>query len=148
MKDVNCEWIMKEMFKVKRVNQIINSFKLFEPTKEFYNLLASGEQNDLENATNIIANHISLPNFPKVKYDWSLSISIDAIGQIKNSGTEISEITIPFSIVGKPYIIGATLAHEISHQLLALNNVYYKNLDENEKLTDFTSIAVGLGSRT
>jgi len=33
----------------------------------------------------------------------------------------------------------------MSHQILALNKMYYPNLDENEKLTDLASIAIGFG---
>jgi hypothetical protein len=145
MVKVNYSWINTELIKLERITSNIKPWSLFLPTNDIYEKLATGDTCELQNVVDLMSNHLKLSHIPIAKYDWSLKIPFHAIGQIKNSGTEVSVISIPFSSVGKPYAIGAILAHEMSHQILALSKMYYPNLDENEKLTDLASIAIGFG---
>lgn len=145
MADVDYSWVYKETINLESITSIINPWTLFSPTQEVYGKLASGDQRELQYVVDLLGNHFNLSRVPRVKYDWSLKIPVHAVGQIRNPGSEVSVIRIPFSSVGKPYTIGATLAHEMSHQILALNGKYYPDINENEKLTDLASIAVGFG---
>jgi hypothetical protein len=60
-------------------------------------------------------------------------------------GSAVSLIRVPFSCLGKPYLIGAVLPHEMTHQWLFLNGIGYDDESMNEKLTDLTSFGIGLG---
>lgn len=145
MAEADYLWVHEEMKNLERVVSIIDPWSLFAPTHEIYGKLASGNQYELQVVVDLLGRHLNLSRVPAAKYDWSLKIPLHAGGQIRNPGSEVSVIRIPFSSVGKPYAIGATLAHEMSHHLLALNEMYYPDVDENEKITDLTSIAVGFG---
>jgi hypothetical protein len=79
------------------------------------------------------------------RYEWGLKLSPQAIGDIKLPGSDLSLIRVPFTCLGKPYLIGAVLAHEMTHQWLFLNGISYDDEDMNEKLTDLTSFVIGLG---
>lgn len=44
-----------------------------------------------------------------------------------------------------PVSIGCILSHEVTHMYMALHNIEYSNVDENEIATDITSILLGFG---
>jgi hypothetical protein len=145
MEEIDYNWVQKEIIKLGQNNLFIESLSMLEPTDEIYGKLSCGDQYELQNVVNLMGEHLHLSNIPLVKYDWSLKIPIHAAGRIRNPGSDKSEIHIPFSIIGKPFALGATLAHEISHQLLNLNGISYPDVIENEKLTDLASIVLGFG---
>jgi hypothetical protein len=145
MDRLDYSWVQKEITNLEKAISFVGSWSMFAPTDEIYKKLSSGDQYDLQNVVNLMGKHLKLPIIPKAKYDWSLKIPLQATGQIKNPGSEKSQINIPFSIIGKTFAIGATLAHEISHQFLNLNDIFYPDLDKNEKLTDIVSIVLGFG---
>jgi hypothetical protein len=68
-----------------------------------------------------------------------------AAGRIHIKSADSSKIQIPLFYVGKPFALGAILAHELTHQLLALHGIWDKNEAENEQLTDAASFMAGLG---
>jgi len=121
---------------------------LFEPEISFYERLRSGEETDLQEAIQEICEYLSLPSIPSGCYEWGLNIPMHVAGQIRQPGTALSLIQIPLFYVGKPYLIGAILAHEVCHQLLALKGIWYDEVDENECLTDLACFASGLGKLT
>jgi hypothetical protein len=121
------------------------SWRLFRPTKEIYARLESGEETDLQDVTDMIGRHLNLLLVPQANYEWGLKLPSHAAGMIRAPGTKLSSIDIPFSCVGKPLLIGAILAHELSHQLLALNGIWHDDEEENERLTDLAAFATGLG---
>jgi hypothetical protein len=125
--------------------QARGAWSLFDPTTEFYAKLESGDEDDLEAATLETAGHISLREAPTVTYEWGLKMKPEAAGQIRMSKGRRSHIQIPLFYVGKPHALGAILAHELSHEFLAQIGVWHENLEENERLTDLASIAIGLG---
>jgi hypothetical protein len=145
MDELDYCWIKKEMINLKHIISAIEPWSMLASTDEIYGKLSSGDKHELQNLVNLMGKHLHLSNIPVVKYDWSLKIPIQAAGQIRNPGSDDSEIHIPFSIIGKPITIGATLAHEISHQFLNSKGISYPKVVENEKLTDLASILLGFG---
>jgi hypothetical protein len=47
-----------------------------------------------------------------------------------------------------PHILGATLAHELAHHFLVNKGIYYPDVAENERMTDFATVFLGLGKLT
>ena len=91
---------------------------LFEPTDAVYEKLGTGEDSDLEDVGILIGKHLCLTHIPLVRYEWGLKLSPQAVGQIKLQEVAVSTISVPFFCVGKRYLVGAVLAHEMSHQWL------------------------------
>jgi hypothetical protein len=122
-----------------------STWTVFEPTLTFYRRLESGDDNDLEMAADEIGRHLEILTLPYVTYEWGLKMKPEVAGQIKYGGGLRSQIQIPLYYVGKPDALGGILAHELTHEFLALQNIKSTNMDETEPLTDLTSIALGLG---
>ncbi len=120
-------------------------WSLFEPTPTFYSLLESGEEEDLRKAAASLALHIGIPPLQQVSYEWGMTMALSSAGRIFITPERDSNIQIPLFYVGKPVPLGAILAHELSHQLLAVNRIWLANEQENEELTDAASIIAGLG---
>lgn len=124
-----------------------SKWALFEPKKEFYEKLETGAEEDLADAEAEICAHWGLDTIPSVTYQWGITIDSDAAGQIlQKSGTmQNSHIDIPLFYVGKPYALGAIIAHELTHHLLYKERLVLQDNLKNEQFTDLASIAVGLG---
>jgi hypothetical protein len=121
------------------------NWKLFEPTDKFYSGLLSGEDSDLYEAAKTLAEHIDIPPLRSVSYEWGLVMPTSVAGRIHIHAATGSKIQIPLFYVGKPLPLGAILAHELSHQMLAIHGIWYEEETENEELTDAASIVAGLG---
>jgi hypothetical protein len=121
------------------------NWSLFEPSQDFYSRLTSGEDADLVAAAKAITDHIAIPPLLAVTYEWGLLMPASAAGRIHIKSVDSSKIQIPLFYVGKPFALGAILAHELTHQLLALHGIWDKNEAENEQLTDAASFMAGLG---
>lgn len=121
------------------------NWELFDPTQDFYSRLLSGEDSDLCHAVKILADHMGIPPLRSVSYEWGLLMPNTVAGRIHVISTAESRIQIPLFYVGKPHPLGAILAHELSHQMLAIHGIWSENEIENEQLTDAASIIVGLG---
>lgn len=126
---------------------VMQSWTLFDPTPEFYARLESGEEDDLEAASEQLACHLKLASPPSVVYEWGLRLDPKIAGQIqlKSEPQSRSHIRIPLFYVGKPEALGAILAHELSHQAIAQEQIVCASLEELESLTDLASLALGLG---
>jgi len=116
----------------------------FEPTEDIYRKLESGDESALQYVASSIAKHIGVTFIPTVKYDWGLKMEPEEAGQIR-SGSYLPYIQIPFFYVGKKYMLGGILAHEMTHALLYSRGISLEDSKENELLTDLTAVFVGLG---
>jgi hypothetical protein len=121
------------------------NWQLFDPIDNFYSNLLSGEDSDLYDAAKILAEHINITPLQSVSYEWGLMMPGSVAGRIHFHSATGSKIQIPLFYAGKPLPLAAILAHELSHQLLALNGIWLKDENENERLTDAASIVAGLG---
>lgn len=137
--------VQQELKNLEEVVSRIAPWSLLSPTQEIYDKLVSGDEHDLQAVVNLMAHHLKISRIPIAKYEWSLKIPAHAAGEIRNPGAEVSVIRIPFAFVGKAYAIGAILAHEMSHQFLAIAGIWYPDVGNNEKLTDLASLAIGFG---
>jgi hypothetical protein len=120
-------------------------WRLLEPTEEFYSKLLTGEDSDLLAAARAVTDHIGIPPLGSVSYEWGLVMPASIAGRIHLGFSADSKIQIPLSYVGKPLPLGAILAHELSHQMLASQGIWCAEEQENEELTDAASIVAGLG---
>jgi hypothetical protein len=121
------------------------NWTLFEPSDSFYSRLLSGEDSDLYEAAKALADHIEIPPLRSVSYEWGLTMPDSVAGRIHIHSATESRIQIPLYYVGKPLPLGAILAHELTHQLLAIHGIWCEEETENELLTDAASIVTGLG---
>jgi hypothetical protein len=112
----------------------------FEPTKEIYEKLESGDACELQYVTTEIARHLGIVPVPTAKYDWDLKMEPEFAGQIK-----VAYIQIPFFYVGKKYAVGRILAHEMSHAFLYSKGILLEDPKENEMFTDLITVFIGLG---
>lgn len=145
MAELDYAWVREELERLHSRWSQHKWWALFQPTSTVYGKLESGEDSDLQAVTNLIGQHLRLAQIPPAQYEWGLRMPLHVAGEIRSPGTVVSLIRIPFFYVGKPYAIGAILAHEMSHQLLALEGIWYPDEDKNERLTDLASFAAGLG---
>lgn len=122
-----------------------SNWNLFEPSEKFYSALLSGEDSDLYEAAKALAEHIDIPPLRSVSYEWGLVMPTSVAGRIHIHSATGSKIQIPLFYVGKPLPLGAILAHELTHQMLAIHGIWCEEESENEQLTDAASIVVGLG---
>ena len=118
---------------------------LFEPTPAFYAGLAEGDADALQSAAQAIAVWLGLGNCPAVSYEWGLFMAPTAAGDYRCAPVGRSAIRVPIASAGFPLALGAILAHELSHEILARNAIAPASIDELELLTDLTSIHQGLG---
>jgi hypothetical protein len=129
----------------KYFNQVMKSWRLFEPASQFYTKLESGEDQDLEAIAEELAVYLRLEPHPIVTYEWGLKFNPEVAGQIQLKSGLRSHIQIPLFYVGKPEALGAILAHELSHEVIAQEKITCESLDELENLTDLVSLVLGLG---
>lgn len=116
----------------------------FEPSNEIYQKLESGEDEDLQYVTEQIAIYLGLPNVPLAYYDLGIKMELDVAGQISGHDGFL-QIRIPLNYVGKKYSTGAILSHEMTHDYMFSKGFYFDDVQENEKMTDLTSLCIGLG---
>lgn len=121
------------------------AWALFAPVARFYALLETGEDHDLQSATDEVSRHLGLPTQPSVTYEWGLKMQPQVAGQIHLRSGQRSHIQIPLFYVGKPHALGGILAHELTHEFLACAGIACTGDEEGELLTDLASIARGLG---
>lgn len=143
---VDSHWVDQRLkFLSVHFSQVMQTWKLFEPTLLIYAGLESGEDEDLEAITTLLAGTLKLELHPSVTYEWGLRLDPDVAGQIRQKSGLRSHIQIPLFYVGKPEALGAILAHELTHEALAQEKLEGNNLEELELLTDLTSLVLGLG---
>jgi len=131
----------------------------FEPTPGFYGFISQGTTACLNEAIRMLADHIESRTAPVIEdwkgsqdplvtstYDWTKEKTPP--GMIRYLGPNHSRIEINITNKHSPYILGAILAHELTHHFLELKGIRYPDIDENERLTDLTTAYIGLGKLT
>ena len=108
MKQVDKKWVDNKM---RMLSSRLGIFKMnplefyFEPDKEIYKRLSSGEEKDLQYVSLKIASHLGITYIPTVRYDWGLKMGPEVAGQAKI--TNISrEIRIPLFLCGEKICTG------------------------------------------
>lgn len=135
-----------------------NSF-FFDPTPGFYGFIGQGTTEALNQAIKLLAEHIESKTAPIIEqwkgssnplvteeYDWSSNQ--EPPGLIRYGGPHHSRIEIAITNKHSPLIMGAILAHELTHHFLALKGISYPDEEENEQLTDLATTYLGLGKLT
>ena len=118
-------------------------WSLYEPTDAFYSMLAAGNEDDLANAVHQLAQHVGLSTSPSVIYEMGLAMHFHAAGDYQMWDSS-SLIRVPIMFVGKPFAVGAILAHELAHDWIAKNSLQI-DPEENEPVTDLMAFSFGLG---
>ena len=130
----------------------------FEPTPGFYGFICQGTTEALNQAMVLLANHIGSTSVPIIEewsgsqnplvaenYNWD---NTGPAGLIKHIGPGHSRIQIAITNKHSPLIMGAILAHELTHHFLFEKSIIIQDTDENEKMTDFATAYLGLGKLT
>jgi hypothetical protein len=131
----------------------------FEPTPGFYGFISQGTTESLNEAIKILSNFIASPTAPIIEkwkgsenpltnsnYDF---LSDDTPpGFIKYNGPYHSRIELNITNKHSPFIMGAILAHELTHHFLDSKNIHLTDVEENERLTDLATAYLGLGKLT
>jgi hypothetical protein len=160
---VSDEWIDKQ---ISYLNSRLGIYRLesaenffFEPTGGFYGFIAQGRVEPLNEAMRMLANHLLSPSAPIIE-DWEgptdflttsnhdYSSDGDDPGFITYDGPHRSKIKIAFINKHSPYVMGAILAHELTHHFLFNKNIGYPDVNDNERFTDFATVFLGLGKLT
>jgi hypothetical protein len=156
-------WIEKEMsfltacMGVYRLNAGDDFF--FEPTPGFYGFISQGTVNSLNEGIRILSDHIRSRTTPVIEewegspdplvsadYDWTKDKTPP--GMIRYKGPNHSRIEINITNKHSPYIMGAILAHELTHHFLDSKGIRHSDIEKNEKLTDLATAYIGLGKLT
>lgn len=128
----------------------------FEPTKQFYRLLSQGSTSALNEGMILLSSHIEAMTAPLIE-DWKgpenplttsdhfTETDTNAPGMIHYDGPLRSRIQINITNKHTPLVLGAILAHELTHHFLFNKGVWYPDEEENERLTDFATVFLGLG---
>jgi ribosomal protein S27E len=131
----------------------------FDPTPEFYAFISQGSTAALNKAMRILADFIIAlsspviedwdgPANPLTTWDHDWSEQKDPPGMIHYNGPFHSRVRIAITNKHTPHIMGGILAHELTHHFLANKNIAYPDDGENERLTDFATVFLGLGKLT
>jgi len=136
-------WLKILLPRAKKIKRM--RWTLFDPTPDFYYLLKTGEENDLQAAAARVSHHLELAHVPFVTYEWGLKLKPEAAGQIKLRAGQQSSIQIPLLFVGRSQALGSILAHELTHQFMISADIKGTDQSETELLTDLMSITMGLG---
>jgi DNA-directed RNA polymerase subunit RPC12/RpoP len=160
---LSAEWIDKQMVYLTSRLGVYGLEKgedfFFEPTGGFYGFISQGRIEALNEAMKMLGEHISSLTVPVIE-DWEsptnylttsehdFACDMEEAGIIMYDGPHRSRIKIGFVNKHSPYVMGAILAHELTHHFLFNKNIGYPEIDENERLTDFATAYLGLGKLT
>jgi len=131
-----------------------------EPTQDLYKKL-SGSLEEIQEVAHAIASHIGLSVVPLVQWRHAVTRKPDFVAGPNGVSTpttyrevhgtfEGAIITLSDKYMGNPTRLGAVLAHELTHCFLSRKGIgpfppFSLSERENERLTDLTSIFLGLG---
>lgn len=131
---------------------------VFDPSPGFYGFVAQGDVQVLNEAMQILANHLGSRHRPVVEpwptqvdslstwdQDWIPLENAEAPGLIRVDGPGHGRVAISSLNAHSPHLLGAILAHELTHHFLFANRVVRRDVNENERLTDFAAVFLGLG---
>lgn len=149
---INKDWVDQQ---IKKLIHTLGLFEtgepfLFEPTAKYYACLASGENAELQEAFNLLGQHPAVrtfahPTLPRACYLSPGKGSPGIAGLIRFQKRETTEIQIPFPFIGEACLLGAILAHEISHFFLLNQGIALPTAFENERFTDLGAVFLGFG---
>jgi hypothetical protein len=159
---VSEEWIDRQ---IVFLNSRLGIYKLdsenffFEPTGGFYGFIAQGDVKPLNEAMRMLADHLYSLSAPIIENwegstdflattDHDYSSDKEAPGFITYDGPHRSRIKIGFVNKHSPFVMGAILAHELTHHFLFNKDIGYPDVNENERFTDFATVYLGLGKLT
>lgn len=160
---ITSEWIEAQ---IRFLNIRLGLFKLsagqeffYDPTPGFYGFISQGSVSALNEAMRMLSDFVLAPSSPVIEewegpanplvlrdYEWSNQK--DPPGLIRYDGPLRSRIQIAITNKHTPFIMGAILAHELIHHVLANKDIGYPNVEENERFTDFATVFLGLGKLT
>lgn len=131
----------------------------FEPTPGFYGFISQGTTTCLNEAIRLLSGHIKARTSPIIEewsdsqnplvtsdYDWTKDKTPP--GMIHYLGPNHSRIQINITNKHSPLVMGAILAHELTHHFMDLKGIRHPEVEENEKLTDLATAYIGLGKLT
>lgn len=131
---------------------------VFNPTPGFYGFISQGNIDALNEAMGILANHLGYRYRPIVEpwtgqadplstfdQNWIDAEKAEAPGLIRFSGSNHGRISISTLNKHSPHLVGAIMAHELTHHFLFSNKISYPDNRENERLTDFAAVFLGFG---
>ena len=131
----------------------------FEPTPGFYGFISQGTTDALNRAMRILADHIESTTCPIIDewkgsqdpvvgldYDWTKDKV--APGVIRYTAPGHSRVAVNIANKHSPFVMGAILAHELTHQFLHTKGIRYPDVEENERMTDLATVYCGLGKLT
>jgi len=153
------KWINKQ---IKYLNSNIGLYKpdssfYFEPTDEFYGNIYKGNFDEINNIIHNIVEFTGCnmkPNFGGWISSNGFIIKDDKVGNykpekragyIESKNIYDNKIFLKSKYMDKSFILGAIIAHEITHYILFEKRLYYKDENENEKFTDLAACFFGLG---
>lgn len=160
---VTMEWINKQMaylssnLGVYKLHSLEDFF--FEPTPGFYGFLAQGSTEALNEGIKMLARHIGSLNYPVIekwegvtnpltKLEHDFAADNEPPGLIKYDGPYRSKIQLCITNKHSPFVMGAILAHELTHYYLFSKGILLADEIENERFTDLATVYLGLGKLT
>lgn len=159
---VSEEWIERQIVFLNShlgIHKLDSNNFFFEPTGGFYGFISQGRVEPLNEAMRMLADHLLSLSAPIIE-DWEGSTDFltttshdyssdsEDPGFITYDGPHRSRIKIGFINKHSPYVMGAILAHELTHHFLFNKNIGYPDVMENERFTDFATVYLGLGKLT
>lgn len=157
------DWIDK---RIKFINGQIGIYKtrgsdfFFEPTEKFYEETVSKGTEGLNEIMGKMAEHINTPTVPWIKPWGQQENPVVTIEDNKNNEDNgfagvinyrspyQSQVELNIKNKYSPLILGAVLAHELTHHFLFSKGINLEDIDENERVVDLTTIFLGLGKIT
>lgn len=160
---ISIEWIDAQM---AYLTSHLGVYKLesgedffFDPAPGFYGFIAQGITDDLNEAMWMLGKHIGSPSVPIIE-DWKgpanplvtenqdWAFDDEPPGLIRYDGPYRSRIEIAITNKHSPLIMGAILAHELTHHYLKNKGICCPDDGDNERLTDLATAYLGLGKLT
>ena len=160
---VSIEWINKQMaylssnLGIYKLHAVEDFF--FEPSPGFYGFIAQGSTEVLNEAMQMLARHIGSSTYPVIE-DWKgttdplttlvhdFASDDEPPGLIQYDGPHRSKIQLCITNKHSPLVMGAILAHELTHYFLFNKGINISDEIENERFTDLATVYLGLGKLT
>lgn len=158
---ISDKWIKKQ---INHLNSRVGIYKTnsefyFEPTDDFYKMISNTDFasiNRIIKQITLFVNCNTTPSFGgwRTSSDFvsdNNDINVNSKTSNKEAGLIYSNhlsnntILIDEKYKNDPQILGAILAHEITHHLLYEKGIVYKDKLENERFTDLATVFFGLG---
>ncbi|MFW6008223.1 MAG: hypothetical protein ACOCP8_03060 [archaeon] len=157
---VNDNWIKR---KISYLNSNIGIYKptgkfYFEPTEKFYDILENSNFNSINYVIHDLCNFVECDFKPEfggwfnkkdfiIKDDRTTDFGKnERVGYINSKSLIDSKIYLNFAYKGEPIILGAIIAHEITHHFLYQERLVKDNKEEEyEYFTDLAANFFGLG---